>query len=319
MGEAFTAAQAVEAGASYSQLSESVARQRYDRPWRGIYLSRGSSWKERLVAAGTASDGVVSHRTAGRLHGLWGLESHDGIELTVPPDRRFSRRGMVVHQSPLDEADLTTVDGISGVTTLARTIIDLAAVLHGDAYAIAFESAWCLAPGLLEEIERRLEQIGSVGRHGMKRLRALMADARRRERPLESPLEVRFWRRLQAWGMPLPLTGVEVDDGGGNRYRLDFFYPEQKLAIETDGFTWHGSRDRWAADCRKQTRAAAAGYRLMRVTPEDLDERTGDHLLWRRLLSALGVRALRPKLRRGAQLLWPGPPSRHLSGPPTPR
>src|SRR5688572_24917391 len=125
MGQAFTAAQAVEAGASYSQLSEAVARQRYDRPWRGIYLSRGATWKERLVAAGMAADGAVSHRAAGRLYGLWGLEDHEGIELTIQPDRRFSRRGMVVHQSPLDESDLTTVDGISGVTTLARTVIDL--------------------------------------------------------------------------------------------------------------------------------------------------------------------------------------------------
>ena len=315
-GMGFTAAQAVEAGARYSQLSASVAKGRCERPWRGIYVTCGATWKERLAAAGMAADGVISHRAAARLHGLWGLEDSSDYDLTIPPDRRFSRRGLVVHQSPLDEQDLSTVDGISGVTTLARTVIDLAAVLYGDAYAIAFESAWCLDPNLLDAIERRLEQIGSVGRHGMKRLRALIADARRRERPLESPLEVRFWRRLRRWRVPLPTTGVEVDDGAPTRYRLDFCYPEQKLAIETDGFTWHGSRDRWAADCRKQTRAAAAGYRLMRITPEDLDDQA-DAALFTRFIAALGVTALRPTLRWGAQLRWPGPS--RPAAPPMPR
>lgn len=318
MGEGFTAAQAVEAGASYWQLSSAVAKRQYERPWRGIYVTCGSSWTERLIAAGAAANGAISHRAAGRLHGLWGLESYAGFEVTIPPDRRFSRRGLVVHQSPLDEADLCTAGGVCGVTTLARTVIDLAAVLYGDDYAIAFESAWCLDRCLLDDLEALLEQIGSTGRHGMRRLRALIADARLRERPLESPLEVRFWRLLQRWKVPPPMTGVEVDDGSPHRYRLDFFYPRHNLAIETDGFAWHGSRERWAADCRKQTRAAAAGYRLMRVTPQDLGSRDGEHALRDQLLAALGITSLRPTLRWGARLRWPGPPPRP-GAPPTPR
>ncbi|HVE85649.1 MAG TPA: hypothetical protein VND93_22500, partial [Myxococcales bacterium] len=91
----------------------------YERPWRGVYVSPGASWKDLLVAAGMAAGGeaVISHRAAAQLHGLWGFESNL-IELTIPPDRRFARRGMIVHQSPLDGADVTAAGGVSGVTTL---------------------------------------------------------------------------------------------------------------------------------------------------------------------------------------------------------
>lgn len=306
MGVAFTAAQAVGAGSSYRKLSEGVARRVYERPWRGVYLSPGASWKERLVAAGMAAGGeaVISHRAAAQLYGLWGFEACL-IELTIPPDRRFTRRGMIVHQSPLDSADVTTVDGVSGVTTLARTIIDLAAVLYGVDYEIAFESAWYLDPRLLDDLESRLEELGP-GRHGIKRLRKLIASARRRQRPLESPLEVRFWNLVKSWRLPQPITGVEIDDGAARPYRLDFLYPDQKLAIETDGYAFHRTREQWANDCQKQTRAAAAGHRVMRVTHEDMANFPAQQVLRTRLLSALGLGALQVRFRQGAELRWPG-------------
>jgi very-short-patch-repair endonuclease len=306
MGVAFTAAQAVGAGSSYRWLSRGVACRVYERPWRGVYVSPGASWKDLLVAAGMAAGGeaVISHRAAAQLHGLWGFESNL-IELTIPPDRRFARRGMIVHQSPLDGADVTTAGGVSGVTTLARTVIDLAAVVYGVDFEIAFESAWYRDRHLLDDLESRLEELGP-GRHGIQRLRRLIASARRRQRPLESPLEVRFWGFLKGARLPLPSTGVEIDDGSGRPYRLDFVYPGQKLAIETDGYAFHRTREQWANDCRKQTRAAAAGHRVMRVTHEDLVDMEARRRLRERVLSGLALCSLPLRFRQGAELRWPG-------------
>jgi very-short-patch-repair endonuclease len=310
MGVAFTAAQAVEAGDTYRRLSAAVAQRLYERPWRGVYVSPGISWKDRLVAAALAAGGeaIISHRAAAQLHGLWGFEDHL-IELTIPPDRRFTRRGMVIHQSPLDSADVTTAGGVCGVTTLARTVIDLAAVCYDVEYEIAFESAWYQDPGLLDDLESRLEELGP-GRHGIKRLRKLIAGARRRQRPLESPLEVRFWSFLRCHRLPLPSTGVEIDDSQGRPYRLDFLYGDQKLVVETDGYAFHRTREQWANDCQKQTRAAAAGHRLMRVTSENLATLPAQVALRERILAGLGLASFQLTFRQGAELRWPG------AGPP---
>ena len=101
MGTAFTAAEAIGAGQTYWQLSAAVRRRQLGRPWRGIYLTNLSAgWLEQLTAAVHAAGGVVSHRAAARLHGLWGFES-DVVELTLPPGRRFFRPGVHAHQACL--------------------------------------------------------------------------------------------------------------------------------------------------------------------------------------------------------------------------
>ena len=302
MGEAFTAAQAIEHGATYRQLSRAVSKRVYERPWRGIYVHPNASYKEMLVALGLGAGpyAVISGRAAAYLWGIWAQETQV-YEVTVPPKHRFKRKGVIVHQSPVDDADITTVDGISGVTTLARTIIDLAGEAYGLEFDQAFYSAWLKSPTLLDDLEARLEELGP-GRHGIKKLRRLIAEARWMERPMESPLEVEFWKFRRGTKLPRPRPGVEFDDGSPKKFRADFVWLKEKLIVEIDSFKWHLSRDSWANDCQKQTRAAALGYRVMRITKEDFAD---PKLLEERISGALGLQSLTPKLRWGRRLRWP--------------
>jgi very-short-patch-repair endonuclease len=300
MGTVFTAAEAIGSGQTYWQLSAAVRRQQLGRPWRGIYLTNlTADWLEKLAAVVHASGGVISHGAAARLHGLWGFES-DTIEITLPPGRRFSRPGVRAHQSQTGELSAHSLP----VTSLARTLIDLAGVVDELALANALESAWCQDRHLLEELDRRLG--GSMrGRRGIRRLRCLVDDARRRGRPLESPLEVRLWRLLHAWKLPLPLAGVQVNDGCSKSFRFDFLYPSCSLAIETDGYRWHRTPEIFVSDCRRQSRAAALGYRVMRLTWADLDD---PGPVRERLLAALGPPA--PHTTRSGTLVpWPSSPT----------
>src|SRR4029079_15408039 len=92
----------------------------------------------------------------------------------------------------------------------------------------AFECAWLKSRTLLDDLESRLEEL-RPGRHGVRKLPALTADARKRERPLESPLEVDFWIFRRERKLPRPLTGVQFDDGCTKRYRADFLFLNERV------------------------------------------------------------------------------------------
>ena len=58
----------------------------------------------------------------------------------------------------------------------------------------------------------------------------------------ESPLERRFLRLLRAAGLPEPEVQYPIRDGERLVARVDFAYPEIRLAMEVDGYRWHGGR-----------------------------------------------------------------------------
>lgn len=68
----------------------------------------------------------------------------------------------------------------------------------------------------------------------------------------------------------------------GRRWRFDFAWPDQRLAVELEGGHWaHGRHTRgagFAADCEKYSTAAALGWRVIRATGDQV--RTGQALKW---------------------------------------
>ncbi|MDQ3790781.1 MAG: type IV toxin-antitoxin system AbiEi family antitoxin domain-containing protein [Actinomycetota bacterium] len=78
--------------------------------------------------------GVISHRSAARLHGLGDLPA-SGIEMTVPRRRTMRDPSVRLRRAELTDADVTTLDGLP-VTTPMRTIRDLLAQ-HTDASHVA--------------------------------------------------------------------------------------------------------------------------------------------------------------------------------------
>ena len=69
-------------------------------------------------------------------------------------------------------------------------------------------------------------------------------------------------RRARRDGRPRPplanarLLGLEVD----------FLWPDQRLVVEVDGYTFHGHRRGFERDRRRDQQLVAAGYRVIRVT-----------------------------------------------------
>jgi very-short-patch-repair endonuclease len=77
----------------------------------------------------------------------------------------------------------------------------------------------------------------------------------------DTELERRFLPIARRVGLPLPLTQVYV-----NGYRVDFYWPDLRLVIETDGLTYHRTPAQQAADRVRDQAHMAAGLTPLRFT-----------------------------------------------------
>ena len=203
-----------------------------------------------VLAAGVTA--VLSHRSAAA---LWVIRptARARIEVTVPTKRR-SANDIQIHSAALEPDEITIKDGIP-VTTPARTLVDLAAVLRPDDLRSAINQAEILRlpyPDL-----SRYE-----GRRGISALK-------RREEPVltRSKLERDFIAFLDANALPpalvnQPLSGKEPD----------FRWPRHKLIVEVDGFDTHRTRQAFEDDRARDRKHLAAGWRVVRITHRQLHE-----------------------------------------------
>ena len=49
-------------------------------------------------------------------------------------------------------------------------------------------------------------------------------------------------------------------------YEVDAYWPAHNLIVEVDGFEFHGTRQAFERDRRKDAALVAAGYRVVRIT-----------------------------------------------------
>ena len=266
----FSRAQAFEAGLTTGAITRRVRSGRWERILPHVYGIMGvpsSNRRSAMAAALWAGDGaVVSHGTAGV---LWGIEGVRGprTELWVPSPRHPHVEQLVVHRGTrVDRADRTAIGPIP-VTTPIRTLIDLAARLEDDRLLVAMESVFGQKLGTPERLSARLGALRDSGRPGAGRLASLL-ERRGDDRPLESTLESKVWLLLTRSGLPQPARQHWVTTAGG-RYRLDFAWPERKLALECDGWEHHGTRLAFGKDRERLSEMVATGWRVLVVTWDD--------------------------------------------------
>ncbi len=103
-------------------------------------------------------------------------------------------------------------------------------------------------------------------------------------RATESPLEDAFLRFLLDRLLELPETNVtlEVD---GRRYRVDCLWRDARLVVELDGRDAHARALAFESDRRRDGDLLAAGWRVLRITYEQL--RSTPEAVERRLRAAL--------------------------------
>lgn len=102
----------------------------------------------------------------------------------------------------------------------------------------------------------------------------------------ESHLEDDFLRLVRAADLPQPRIQYILRDGDRFIARLDFAYPEQRVAIEVDGFRYHADRRAFDDDRARANAIQAMGWLVLRITAKHLEEAPDDVVAWvRRALS----------------------------------
>lgn len=241
----------------------------------GVYRIAGTprSWPQDLMAvclwggAGTAA----SHRAAAA---LWELEGfREGI-LECSTDRRI-RRGeldLVIHRATLRRFEVTSRGRIP-VTTPARTLLDLGSVASPDAVERALEDALRKRLTTVSRLTSALERSGGRGRRGTGVLKRLLDPRGSDQAALESALELELRRLLKKARLPEPVRQFEIRDGDSLIARVDFAYPELRLAIEADGYRYHSGRSAWQRDVSRRNQIVMQGWRVVNFTSEDLRRR----------------------------------------------
>jgi len=162
----------------------------------------------------------------------------------------------VYRRSNLRSADLTFRDGIP-VTAPVRTLIDVARSLDRARLERAINEADRLE--LVDPETLLVALVEYPGVPGVGPLRAILGE--RTFRLTDSELARRFLSLVAAAGMPTPVTGIRL-----NGFKVDFYWPDLGLVVETDGLRYHRTPAQQARDRLRDQAHAAAGLTPLRFT-----------------------------------------------------
>jgi len=254
----FTGGELLAAGLDRAAITRRLRAKTLHRMYRDVYSIAPSSllrpearWLGAVLACG--HDAVLSHCSAAA---LWGLleDRWSFVDVTTPRRGRKGTEGIRLHRTRrLDRADVVVVRAIP-VTTVERTLVDLADVVPLRVLRRAARQAEVLRlpVGSLRE--------KAHGRRGAPSLSAL--SLHRADVVLtRSQLESRFLRLCRGFGIPRPDRNVGIE--GKER---DFVWRDARLVVEVDGHATHGTRFAFEDDRARDVALVRAGWRVVRFT-----------------------------------------------------
>ena len=256
------------AGLDDDDIHYRATNSRLHRVYRGVYslapppLTSFAELRGATLAYGL--DSLISHRWGTVLWELTEPLDGDDIDVTVVGRRPRQHEGTRLHRVPsLAKADILRRHDIP-VTAPARTLVDFAE----QAGTAELERALNEARVKRLVSDRALE--GAIRRAGRRHGAAKLAALLRQERGpgvTRKEMERIFLGLIRRARLPLPETNAEVL--GRER---DFYWPEHRLVVETDGWETHSTRAAFEDDRRRDAELTAAGYRVLRFTWRQITE-----------------------------------------------
>lgn len=221
-------------------------------------LPREALWMAAVLGGGTRA--VLSHRSAAE---LWRLRDGTSALVDVTAERARRRRpGIRFHRSPLPFDEVTTRDGIP-VTTVPRTLLDLAVVLRPRQLERALNEADVLRLwdrlSLVDLLERYPNRAGTAA------LRVALRQRHAGATVTKSELEEGFLTLVDELGLPRPEVNASllVD---GRTFEPDCLWRQSRLVIELDSRDFHDTIVAFESDRERDRRLAVEGWRTIRVT-----------------------------------------------------
>jgi hypothetical protein len=242
-------AQLVALGLSRQAVSKRGIAGRLHRVHRGVYavghgrLTRHGHWFAAVLAYGP--DALLSHLSALALHGL----------------RPYNR--------PLAEVTSRTAARGIPCTSLARTVLDCAPRLGRQGVERAIGQGEILRVFDRREFEELLTR--ARAQRGAAIVRAVL-DAGQEPDWTENDYEAAALALVRTSGLPRPICQAPMVLGG-EPVRIDFLWPSERVALEADSYEFHGTRQAFERDRRRDQLLRLVGYEPLRITWRQLNRR----------------------------------------------
>jgi very-short-patch-repair endonuclease len=237
---------------------------------RGVPYTRELRWMAAVLAGGPGT--ALSHRAAA---------AHDGFairrvrpEITVPHRQKLVLRDGDLHRTrrPLE---IVVVRGIP-TTARPRTLLDCAGVMPFSTFEPMLQDAVVRKLVKVESLLAIVDRRGGKGVEGTAALRMGLEGGLVDEK-LESKLELVVARVLDTARVPRAERQHPLTCADGREVRLDFAWPDRRIAVEANGLRWHGNASQ-AQKTRARMRSITAtgwdvydyGWYEATETPDDL-------------------------------------------------
>jgi predicted transcriptional regulator of viral defense system len=260
-------------GLSRSAIHQRQEAGRLHRLHQRVYslTPRVMTERGRFMAAVLACgpDAVLSHRSAAY---LWGLVTtwEDPIDVTAPNRRGRSPLGVAAHRDgSLQPIDKTILYGIP-CTSVARTLLDFAAVAPEWKMRKAVAEAEVLR--ILDQPRLRALLKRSRRRRGVARLRFVLDTIHPQTKRTRSELERLFLEALAKTTVPPPEVNVWLPAPDGKRYQADFLWRGSRLIVEADSRRFHDTASAFVSDRKRQQQLELARWRVSRCTWEEVEQ-----------------------------------------------
>lgn len=236
---------------------------------RGVYtvghrsVSRNTLLRAALLACGEGA--VISHGTAAALHGLWD-KWPTLIDVTVPVEAGRKIDGIRCRRCRYPTAE--EVESRQGVacTTPARTLVDLAGMVGLATLRKTVGRAAIRKKLDLDAVDSAIHN--AKGRRGLRMLELALVPYRTEDGKapdVRSDFETLVLPQLLDMGLSRPGCNVPLHVEG-ERLLVDFLWEKESVVVETDGRETHETPTAFQNDRRRDQLLAASGYRVLRVT-----------------------------------------------------
>lgn len=259
--------QLLERGLSPREIQYRLETGRLRAVHRGVYMvgpEIGPWRRERAAVLACGAESWLGYGTAAAVWELTAVPPTRPVAVISRRDLRLTDSGIRVYRaSALHDDEVTESEGLP-ITTPARTLLDLASVAKADEVERALHRAIprLVEPDAIEALLRRYPR-----RQGRRLLRMLL-DSGAVPAVTRSEAERALLRLLRSGDLPLPKTNVILLG-----YEVDCLWRAEKLVVEVDGRAFHSDARSFEGDRDRDAALVAAGYRVMRVTWKQIQQK----------------------------------------------
>lgn len=265
-----------------SSFHRAMRRDHWDALEGGVYRLCGAprTYEQKVMAATLAVRGSAAClRTAARILAL-PVEKFDGVEIAVAKDHR-TLDGVTVGRVPhLDPADRSRVTGIP-VTSVARTVLDLPAVIGRAQAAKVLDHVLARRLTTLKFLAGRLEALGAKG--ACREIAAqLIAERQGVKNHPDSWYQARLIEIITALGLDGWVQEHEIELPDGTKRRIDLAFVLIRLAIEVVSYLHHSQLVDWSSDQARNNQLTRKRWWMLYLTTYDIEhnpEAVGQEIL----------------------------------------